>query len=120
MVAGSLRNADVFRAVADPIRRSILDYLRTGAKPVHQLASEFPVSRPAISKHLRILRNSHLVTEERRGRLRLYQLNAAPLSEVEQWVSEYRIFWKKSLKNLKAYVEGRPQAKHPEGRKIKK
>lgn len=70
---------DVFRAIADPTRRAILDRLRAGPTPVNALAAEFDQSRPAISKHLRVLREARLVTEERSGRERLYELQPAAL-----------------------------------------
>lgn len=98
---------DVYKAVADPTRRAILDYLRTGPKPVNELASAFPVSRPAVSKHLRILRQSSLVRENRDGRFRMYELNAAPLAEVEKWLGEYRQFWRGALQRLKHHVENK-------------
>jgi DNA-binding transcriptional ArsR family regulator len=107
MVTHSKTNEDVFGAVADPTRRSILDALRAGPVPVNQLAAAFPMSRPAISKHLRVLRASKLVKEKRKGRFRMYQLNPAPLKNVDQWLSEYRIFWQQNLRSLKKYVEKR-------------
>ena len=76
----------VFRAIADPTRRAILDRLRAGPAPVNQLASAFAQSRPAISKHLRILREAHIVSEERHGRERLYRLEAMELQEISDWI----------------------------------
>jgi DNA-binding transcriptional ArsR family regulator len=63
------------------------------------------VSRPAISKHLRLLRRAHLVEERRQGRQRLYHLNPQPLKTVDQWLESYRAFWSASLASLKALVE---------------
>jgi len=94
-----------FRALADPTRRAVLDLLRKGAQPAGQIAEAFPISRPAISKHLRQLRRAHLVTESRRGRHRLYQLNAQPLQAVDSWLELYRQFWTMNLNNLKSFVE---------------
>jgi predicted ArsR family transcriptional regulator len=79
--------------------------LRRGSQPAGQIASSFPVSRPAISKHLRLLRRAHLVREHREGRHRVYQLNPEPLRTVDSWVGQYRAFWAESLTNLKAFVE---------------
>lgn len=98
-------HADVYRAIADPTRRAILDRLRAGPTPVNALAREFARSRPAISKHLRVLRQARLVSEERAGRERLYQLRPAPLQQVLGWIEGYRAFWQVSLTNLKRYVE---------------
>jgi DNA-binding transcriptional ArsR family regulator len=94
-----------FQALADPTRRAVLDMLRGGSQPAGQIASSFPVSRPAISKHLRLLRRAHLVREHREGRHRVYQLNPEPLRAVDSWVGQYRAFWAESLNNLKAFVE---------------
>jgi DNA-binding transcriptional ArsR family regulator len=94
-----------FQALADPTRRAVLDMLRRGSQPAGQIASAFPVSRPAISKHLRLLRRAHLVREHREGRHRVYQLNPEPLRAVDSWIEQYRVFWTASLNNLKAFVE---------------
>jgi DNA-binding transcriptional ArsR family regulator len=94
-----------FQALADPTRRAVLDLLRRGSQPAGQIADAFPVSRPAISKHLRLLRRAHLVREHREGRHRVYQLNAEPLRAVDSWIGQYRAFWTASLNDLKAFVE---------------
>ena len=94
-----------FHALADPTRRAVLDLLRQGAQPAGQIAGAFPISRPAISKHLRQLRRARLVLEHRRGRHRVYQLNAAPLKAVDSWLDHYRNFWQANLANLKTFVE---------------
>jgi DNA-binding transcriptional ArsR family regulator len=81
---------DVFRAVADPTRRAILDRLRSGELSVNDLAGPFDMTQPAISQHLRILLDAGLVEAEQIGRRRLYKLNAQPLREVFQWSVLYR------------------------------
>ncbi|HEY4373745.1 MAG TPA: metalloregulator ArsR/SmtB family transcription factor [Burkholderiales bacterium] len=96
---------DIFRAIADPTRRAILDRLRAGPLPVNALAAEFDTSRPAISRHLRVLREAQVVTEERAGRERLYQLQPAALSEVAGWIDGYRAFWQTNLNSLKRFLE---------------
>lgn len=96
---------DVFHAVADPTRRLILDRLRLGTAPVHQLAAGLTISRPAVSKHLRVLRDAQLVQEHRDGRERVYALNPGPLRDVASWIEGYRAFWAVNLGNLKAFVE---------------
>jgi DNA-binding transcriptional ArsR family regulator len=95
----------IFSALADPTRRAVLDLLRHGTQPAGEIAQAFPVSRPAISKHLRLLRRAHLVQERREGRHRLYQLNPEPLKAVDSWLEQYRVFWQTSLANLKTFVE---------------
>src|SRR5689334_11419960 len=94
-----------FRALADPTRRALLDLLRSGTQPAGQIAESFPVSRPAISKHLRVLHRAGLVHEQRRGRHRVYALNPAPLRTLDRWLDDYRIFWRTRLHDLKEYVE---------------
>lgn len=94
-----------FSALADPTRRAVLDLLRKGRQPAGQIARAFPVSRPAISKHLRLLRHAHLVNEQREGRHRFYHLNPEPLRAVDSWLEQYRTFWATSLNNLKEFVE---------------
>lgn len=98
-------HADVFRAVADPTRRAILDRLRAGPTPVNTLAGDFDQTRPAISKHLRVLREARLVSETRVGRERLYRLHPAPLQQVAGWIEGYRAFWLTNLTQLKRYLE---------------
>jgi DNA-binding transcriptional ArsR family regulator len=82
--------ADVFRAVADPTRRAILDRLIDGDLAVADLADPFDMSQPAVSQHLRILLEAGLVEAEQVGRQRLYRLNARPLQEIFDWSSHYR------------------------------
>jgi len=105
-----------FSALADPTRRAVLDLLRQGSLPAGQIARAFPVSRPAVSKHLRLLRRARLVRERREGRQRFYQLNPGPLQAVDNWLSQYRSFWQSSLANLKAHVEAGESARRPAGR----
>ena len=101
---GPVRDA-AFHALADPTRRAVLDLLRAGTRPAGDIARAFTISRPAISKHLSILRRAHLVEERREGRHRMYQLNPEPLKAVDFWLEQYRQFWTESLGNLKAFVE---------------
>src|SRR5690242_8524958 len=100
------RNPEVtFQALSDPTRRAVLDLLRRGSLPAGQIALAFPVSRPAISKHLRLLRHAHLVTGTRSSRHRVYSLNVAPLKAVDAWLNQYRVFWEASMTALKTVVE---------------
>lgn len=95
----------VFRAIADPTRREILNLLRVRPRAVGDLASNFRSTRPAISKHLRLLESTGLVVARRRGTARVCRLNAEPLRAVEYWLREYQTFWKGTLKDLKSSVE---------------
>jgi DNA-binding transcriptional ArsR family regulator len=101
----SAKRYDVFRAIADPTRRAILDRLRAGPAPVNALAVDFDQTRPAISKHLRVLRDAALVSEQRMGRERVYRLQPRQLQQVAGWLEGYRAFWLDSLNNLKRYLE---------------
>jgi DNA-binding transcriptional ArsR family regulator len=101
-------STDVFRAVADPTRRTLLDRLRAGGRPAGELAGAFSVSRPAISRHLRILKEARLVVERREGRRRIYQLAPRPLGDIDAWLAEYRDFLRGSLERLKAHIESEP------------
>jgi DNA-binding transcriptional ArsR family regulator len=96
---------NTFQALADPTRRAVLDLLRQGSQPAGRIAACFSVSRPAISKHLRLLRRAHLVRERRQGRHRFYALNPEPLRTVDDWLDAYRVFWTASLASLKSFVE---------------
>lgn len=107
----------VFSALADPTRRAVLDMLRGGGLPAGQIAQVFPVSRPAISKHLRLLRRAHLVNETRMSRQRVYSLNVAPLKTVDAWLHQYRAFWETGLTSLKAVVESENAKRSPGSRR---
>jgi DNA-binding transcriptional ArsR family regulator len=106
-----------FNALSDPTRRAVLDLLRHGSQPAGQIAGAFPVSRPAISKHLRLLRRAHLVQERREGRHRFYHLNPDPLKVVDSWLNNYRSFWRMNLDSLKAFVETEHVKETPGSRK---
>lgn len=112
-------SAAIFSALADPTRRAVLDLLRQGSQPAGQIARAFPISRPAISKHLRLLRRAHLVQERREGRHRLYQLNPGPLKAVDSWLNQYRSFWQANLASLKTFVETeyKKETSRPQGKK---
>jgi DNA-binding transcriptional ArsR family regulator len=97
--------AAVFRAIADPTRREILALLRGRRRSVGEIAGKFRTSRPAISKHLRVLRAAGLVVARRDGTARICELNAKPLRAVDDWLRDYQAFWRESLRNLKRFVE---------------
>jgi DNA-binding transcriptional ArsR family regulator len=105
MVTESTRQNLVFRAIADPTRREIIRQLRDRQLTVGELAANFEQSRPAISKHLRLLRTAGLVDTHERGATRLCELNASPLRAVDAWLRDYEIMWRGSLRQLKRYVE---------------
>ncbi len=98
----------MFHAVADPTRRAILHRLREGGRPATELADGFPISRPAVSRHLRVLRQAGLVRAHREGRRRIYELSAERIRDIARWTEAYRVFWDESLESLKRHVERRP------------
>jgi len=102
---------NAFHAVADPTRRAVLDLLRQGSLPAGDIARQFTVSRPAISRHLRVLRGAELVREEKIGRQRMYRLNPKPLREIDGWIEQYRKFWQANLAGLKKFVEEQEAAR---------
>ena len=95
----------MFQALADDTRREILDVLRTGERSAGELSDRFPISRPAISRHLRILRDAGLVERRKEAQLRIYRLSPDALREVDRWLSSYRVFWSARMRELKRYVE---------------
>lgn len=99
------QNQAVFRAIADPTRREILGLLRGGRRSVGEIAANFRTSRPAISKHIRLLRSAGLVVSRKHGTSSLCDLNAKPLRAVRTWIESYEQFWGTSLRSLKKFME---------------
>jgi len=97
---------DVFGALANPVRRQLLEALRDGPRPAGDLAGRFALSRPTVSEHLAVLRHAGLVTEEPRGRHRYYHLAAEPLAEVQDWLHPFERYWRARLTALRDLVEG--------------
>jgi DNA-binding transcriptional ArsR family regulator len=89
-------------ALGDPTRRAILNELRRGPRPVGELAKRLPVSRPAVSQHLKILKNAGLVTDRASGTQRLYQVKADALADLRNYLD---MFWGAALDRLKAIAE---------------
>ena len=109
MVTRSKRDDAVFHAIAEPTRRRLLDALARGPRSAGALARRFPASRPAIARHLRVLREARLVRAHAVGRRRMYELTPAPLHSVERWVAHYAAFWSGRLDALARYVEREPE-----------
>ena len=95
-----MRTDSVFEAVSEPTRRAMLDLLSGGERAVGELVGRFDVSQPAISHHLRILREAGLVKTRKAGRQRLYSLQARPLRRVHDWLRHYERFWTDKLDAL--------------------
>jgi len=112
-VRGKQSNA-VFRAIADPTRREILRLLLDSQHTVGEIAANFRTSRPAISKHLRLLRTAGLVVSHKQGTSRICDLNAKPLRAVNVWLRDYEALWGESLRKLKRYIEATEPQKEKE------
>ena len=105
-----IMNPSSYHAISDRTRRQILDLLQKESLTAGLIAQRFrKISRPAVSKHLAVLRRSKLVLIRKQGRERIYTLNAAPLKEVSDWVNRYQTFWDEQLQSFKNYVESNPK-----------
>lgn len=97
---------DVFVAVADPSRRVLLDLLADGERTAGELAEALPdLTQPAVSHHLRVLREAGLVTVRAEGQRRIYRLRPDGLSELHLWAARYRRFWSSHLDHLQRYLD---------------
>lgn len=96
---------DVFQAIADPTRRQLLRLLDEGEMPVNAISGHFPMSRTAVSKHLRILADAGLVRERKVGRETRYRMDPDPLLELKRWLSFYERYWENKMAALKLFVE---------------
>ena len=109
---------DVFVAVADPTRRQVLDLLRGRERTAGELVSAFPdLSQPAVSRHLRVLREAGLVNVQRDEQRRVYSLRAEGLAQLETWISQYREFWPVQLDSLARHLDAQA---HPSRRSRKR
>ena len=95
----------VFAALADPIRRGILERLAQGETSVGELAAPHKVSAPAISRHLRVLESAGLMERTKRGRVHNCRLRTEPMSEAQQWLAEHKAFWESRLDRLESFLE---------------
>jgi DNA-binding transcriptional ArsR family regulator len=97
-----------FSVLSEPSRRRILDLLREGERPVGDLVDRLGLSQPAVSKHLRVLRDAGLVEVRPDGQRRLYRLRPEPLVELDEWLAPYRALWGRSLDRLGDHLEEHP------------
>ncbi|HMJ71374.1 MAG TPA: metalloregulator ArsR/SmtB family transcription factor [Cyclobacteriaceae bacterium] len=104
---------DVFQAIADPTRREIINMIAHRSLNLNAVAGKFDVSRPAISKHIKILTECGLITIRQQGRERFCEANLKPLVQVSSWVEQYRSFWTARLDALGAYLERKTINKKP-------
>src|SRR5688500_7952573 len=96
---------DVFQAIADPTRRAILGLLAMQALTLNAIAENFEISRPAVSKHVKVLAECGLVVVKPQGRERYCEAKLAKLNEVSEWVEQYRKFWENKLNALELYLD---------------
>jgi len=96
-------NYAALATLADPTRRLLMERLRAGPRAVGELARGLPMSRPAVSQHLKVLKDARLVTDRAEGTRRVYQIDPAGLGEIRRWLDQ---FWDRSLAAFKAEVEG--------------
>ena len=101
----------VFGALADPTRRAILARLAEGDLPVRELAAPFPMSQPAISRHLKVLEQAGLISRSRDAQWRPCRLEAAPLKQVADWTERYRYMWEQRFDRLDEYLRALNQQK---------
>ena len=94
----------VFFALADPTRRAILERLARGEASGTELARPFSISVPAISKHLRVLKNADLILHRKDGRTHMFRLAASPLRDATNWLEHYRQFWETQFDSLETYL----------------
>lgn len=98
-------DADTFAALANPTRRRLLELLNESPSTAGHLAEQFKLSRPAISEHLSVLRNAHLVRDRVEGRERIYELDAGPLADVNDWLRPFERYWRDQLSSLSDYLD---------------
>ncbi|EGD57113.1 ArsR/SmtB family transcription factor [Gordonia neofelifaecis] len=105
MLAGVTTTDDVFLALANPVRRRLLEILAEGPLSAGELSDRFTLSRPAVAEHLKLLRDVGLVADDPQGRRRIYRLTAAPLAELDDWLHPFERFWRGRLSALATLAE---------------
>ncbi|HEY8686294.1 MAG TPA: metalloregulator ArsR/SmtB family transcription factor [Chloroflexota bacterium] len=98
-----------FQALSEPSRQAILDLLRDGERPVGDLVDRLPLSQPAVSKHLRVLKQAGMVEVRIEGQRRLYRIRPEPLAELDAWLASYRQLWTTHLDRLEDHLDRRRQ-----------
>lgn len=113
------RLSQTFAALADPTRRAILARLSQGEASVNEVAKPFlkEMSLPAVTKHLKVLEKSGLITRTREAQWRPCQINGAPLKDATDWMEQYRVFWEESFDRLDAYLKTVTASKKTKGKK---
>ena len=110
----------VFRALADPTRRAVLQRLSGGTRPVSELAKPFDMALPSFLQHLKVLEDCGLVRSQKSGRVRTYQVSPEPLQAAEGWMAKQRALWARRLDQLDEYLVDLTPTKAPKKRKERK
>ncbi|HEX8233511.1 MAG TPA: metalloregulator ArsR/SmtB family transcription factor [Caulobacteraceae bacterium] len=95
----------ILNALAEPHRLTVLEMLREGERPAGDFVQALPISQPAVSKHLAVLREAGLVSVRKEAQRRLYRLNPAPLVELDAWLAPFRAFWEERLDALERHLD---------------
>jgi DNA-binding transcriptional ArsR family regulator len=106
-MARAATSSDAFNAVAEPRRRDILNYLALQERPVGEIVASLGMDQPAVSKHLRVLRNVGLVHVRRNGRQKVYRINGEAIRPLHEWASTFERFWRHQLSRVKERAEGK-------------
>jgi DNA-binding transcriptional ArsR family regulator len=101
----------VLEVIAEPTRRHILDLLREAELAVSDLVGELSISQPAVSKHLKVLRDAGLVQVRVDGQRRLYRVRPDPLQDLDEWLAPYRVMWSAALDDLERHLDSMPNHK---------
>ena len=107
------RQVALFQTLADPTRLAIFEHLSRGESTVSAIAERFPISQPAVSQHLAVLRRCGLVAHRREGRSAIYQARPEGLAPLTDWITHYRSFWPERLGRLKNLLATQNQAQSP-------
>jgi DNA-binding transcriptional ArsR family regulator len=109
---------NVFLAISDPTRRAVLDLLATGSRKAGDIAAKFRhLTQPAVSRHLKVLRDAGLVNVEVHAQQRIYQLKPEGLAELYEWVAKYQAIWPDTLESLERYLDARAVGQKAKGKK---
>jgi DNA-binding transcriptional ArsR family regulator len=107
-------SVDAIEVLAEPSRRRILDLLRDGERPVGELVARMPLTQPAVSKHLRVLKDAGLVDVRAQAQRRIYRIRPEPLAELDAWLAPYRVLWSQRLDDLERHLTQKEQKEKKE------
>lgn len=111
--------AETFAALAEPNRFRIVELLRAGPRPVGEIGERLALQQPQVSKHLKVLKDAGLVDVEARAQQRLYELRAAPLRELSDWLEDYRRLWEERFSEVDAVIADLQRAETKKTQKTK-